>query len=289
MKKLIALVLIVLCVLSMGVAAEKAGYVETVIDIDADDHIIPATLCVPAGEGKFPAVVMLHGTGSNREEAGNGYKTAAPVLAEKYGLATIRIDFIGCGDSTGDYKDYTFDSAVADAVAAVNYLKTLDNIDGENIGIMGWSQGGTNALMACANHPELFKAIVTWAGAPDMTIMLTEEQYNEAKENGFYVMEFGWRDPLNFSLQWCEDVMNTDVLAEFAAFEGPVLAINGSEDTVVDPEWADKIVAANKNDASKTCIIEGMDHTFNVFTEPEFNALLEAVDATGTFFAENLR
>ena len=268
MKKLIALVLIVLCVLSMGVAAEKAGYVETVIDIDADDHIIPATLCVPAGEGKFPAVVMLHGTGSNREEAGNGYKTAAPVLAEKYGLATIRIDFIGCGDSTGDYKDYTFDSAVADAVAAVNYLKTLDNIDGENIGIMGWSQGGTNALMACANHPELFKTIVTWAGAPDMTIMLTEEQYNEAKENGFYVMEFGWRDPLNFSLQWCEDVMNTDVLAEFAAFEGPVLAINGSEDTVVDPEWADKIVAANKNDASKTYIIEGMDHTFNVFTEP---------------------
>ncbi|MGI6738116.1 MAG: alpha/beta hydrolase family protein [Christensenellales bacterium] len=289
MKKLIALVLIVLCVLSMGVAAEKAGYVETVIDIDADDHIIPATLCVPAGEGKFPAVVMLHGTGSNREEAGNGYKTAAPVLAEKYGLATIRIDFIGCGDSTGDYKDYTFDSAVADAVAAVNYLKTLDNIDGENIGIMGWSQGGTNALMACANHPELFKTIVTWAGAPDMTIMLTEEQYNEAKENGFYVMEFGWRDPLNFSLQWCEDVMNTDVLAEFAAFEGPVLAINGSEDTVVDPEWADKIVAANKNDASKTYIIEGMDHTFNVFTEPEFNALLDAVGATGKFFAENLR
>jgi pimeloyl-ACP methyl ester carboxylesterase len=288
-KKLIALVLIVLCVLSMGVAAEKAGYVETVIDIDADDHIIPATLCVPAGEGKFPAVVMLHGTGSNREEAGNGYKTAAPVLAEKYGLATIRIDFIGCGDSTGDYKDYTFDSAVADAVAAVNYLKTLDNIDGENIGIMGWSQGGTNALMACANHPELFKTIVTWAGAPDMTIMLTEEQYNEAKENGFYVMEFGWRDPLNFSLQWCEDVMNTDVLAEFAAFEGPVLAINGSEDTVVDPEWADKIVAANKNDASKTYIIEGMDHTFNVFTEPEFNALLDAVGATGKFFAENLR
>lgn len=289
MKKLFALVLTIIFIVSIGVIAEEAAYVETVIDIDAGDHIIPATLCVPAGDGKFPAVVMLHGTGSNREEAGNGYKTAAPVLAEKYGLATIRIDFIGCGDSTGDYMDYTFDSAVADAVAAVNYLKTLDNIDGENIGIMGWSQGGTNALTACADYPELFKAIVTWAGAPDMRISLSDEDYEEAKEKGFFVREFGWREPLNFSLQWCEDVLNTDVLAEFAVFEGPVLAINGSEDTVVDPAWADKIVAANKNAASKTYIIEGMDHTFNVFTEPEFNTLLDAVDATGTFFVENLK
>ena len=84
---------------------------------------------MPSGEGKFPVVVMLHGTGSNRDEAGNGYKMAAPVLAEKYGIATIRIDFMGSGDSTADYTGYTFESAVSDAVAAANYAKTLEQID----------------------------------------------------------------------------------------------------------------------------------------------------------------
>jgi len=294
MKKLLAL-LAVLCLMMTGVAlAEAPAYTETVVSIPNGDHEIPATVCVPAGEGKFPAVVMLHGTASNREEAGNGYKMAAPVLAEKYGLATIRIDFMGNGDSTADYMGYTFKSAASDALAAANYLKTLENIDAENIGVMGWSQGGLNALLTAAWYPETFSSVVTWAGAPDMMLdgFFTEELLAEARKNGYFTMTFDWRTPLNVSLAWCEDVANTDVLAEFTkGYTGPVLAVHGTADTTVDPEWSNKIVAASSNEASKTYFIEGMDHTFNVFTEIESNfpSLYNAVDATGAFFAETLK
>ena len=68
-----------------------------------------------------------------------------------------------------------------------------------------------------------------------------------------------------------------------------MLAIAGAEDTTVDPEWSNKIVAANSNPASKTHFIEGMDHTFNVFSEEDFHSLYNAVDATGEFFAETLK
>ena len=123
MKKVLALVCaLLLCLAVIPAVAEEAGYTETVVSINNGDHDVPATVCVPTGEGKFPAVVMLHGTGSNRDEAGNGYKMAAPVLAEKYGIATIRIDFMGSGDSTADYTGYTFESAVSDAVAAAKYM-----------------------------------------------------------------------------------------------------------------------------------------------------------------------
>ena len=294
MKKFLVL-LMALCMMLSGMAlAEAPAYTETIVSIPNGDHEIPATVCVPAGEGKFPAVVMLHGTASNREEAGNGYKMAAPVLAEKYGLATIRIDFMGNGDSTADYMGYTFDSAVSDAVAAANYMKGLENVDAENIGVMGWSQGGTDALLAAAWHPEIFTSVVTWAGAPDMMLdgFFSEELYAEAKKNGFFTMTFDWRDPLNVSLEWCDDVANTDVLAEFTkGYTGPVLAVHGTADTTVDPEWSNKIVAASSNEASKTYFIEGMDHTFNVFTEIEANfpALYNAVDATGAFFADTLK
>ena len=291
MKKVLALVCaLLLCLAVMPAVAEEAGYTETVVSINNGDHDVPATVCVPNGEGKFPAVVMLHGTGSNRDEAGNGYKMAAPVLAEKYGIATIRIDFMGSGDSTADYTGYTFESAVSDAVAAAKYMQGLDNIDAEHIGVMGWSQGGTDALLCAAREPEVFSSLVTWAGAPDLSSMLTDDLYEQAKQNGYFVMEFDWRDALHVSLDWCEDVKNTDVLAEFKeGYTGPVLAIAGVEDTTVDPEWSNKIVAANSNPASKTHFIEGMDHTFNVFSEEDLHSLYNAVDATGEFFAETLK
>ena len=186
---------------------------------------------------------------------------------------------------------YTFKSAVADAKAAAEYMAGLENINGDAIGVMGWSQGGTDALLACAWEPETFKSIVTWAGAPDMMLdgFFSEADYEEAKENGFFVMEFDWRDNLNVSLEWCDDVANTDVLAEFAkGYTGPVLAIAGTNDDTVDPEWSEKIVAASSNEKSATYFIEGMDHTFNVFAEEDLHSLYDAVDATGAFFADTL-
>ena len=291
MKKLLSLALVLVLALCASAVAEEASSQETVVTIAGADYDIPATICMPAGEGPFPAVVMLHGTGSTRDEAGDGYKYAAPVLAEKYGIATIRIDFPGNGDSTADYMQYTFKSAVADATAAAQYMAGLDTVNGDAIGVMGWSQGGTDALLACAWQPETFKSIVTWAGAPDMMLdgFFSEADYEEAKENGFFVMEFDWRENLNVSLEWCDDVANTDVLGEFSkGYAGPVLAIAGTNDDTVDPEWSEKIVAASSNELSKTYFIEGMDHTFNVFAEEDLHSLYDAVDATGAFFQETL-
>ena len=270
---------------------DEPGYVENIVSIPGTGYEIPATVCLPAGEGPFPAVVMLHGTGSTRDEAGDGYRYAAPILADQYGIATIRIDFPGNGDSTADYMQYNFHTAVADAKAAADYMASLDCIDGDAIGVMGWSQGGTDALLACAWEPETFKSLVTWAGAPDMRLdgFFTEADYAEAKANGSFVMEFDWRDSLNVSLQWCDDVANTDVLKEFAeGYDGPVLAIAGTEDDTVDPRWSVRIVEASLHPMSRTHFIEGMDHTFNVFAEEDLHSLKEAVDATGAFFVLTL-
>ncbi|MDR0597372.1 MAG: hypothetical protein LBG14_02580 [Treponema sp.] len=74
-------------------------------------------LTLPEGAGKFPAVVMLHGYGSNKDEAGNGYKLIAAELAKK-GIASLRIDFMGNGDSKADFVDFDPDKGASDADTA---------------------------------------------------------------------------------------------------------------------------------------------------------------------------
>ena len=291
MRRVMSIIMLLVLMITSVSAAESNDfeYTQTNVYLFNDYYVIPATVTIPKGEGLFPAVVMLHGTGSNRDEAGNGYAYAAPILAEKYGIATIRIDFPGNGESTADYLLYTFHSAVADAKFAAEYMASLDTIDGERIGIMGWSQGGTDALLACAWEPDYFKSLVTWAGAPDLSNMLTPEAYSEAKENGYFVMDFDWRDSLNVSLDWCQDVVETDVLNEFKkGYTGPVLAIAGTDDDTVNPSWSQSIVETNGNEQSRVYMIEGMDHTFNVFSG-DLTALYDAINATGSFFAETLK
>ena len=70
--------------------------------------------------------------------------------------------------------------------------------------------------------------------------------------------------------------------------QNAVLAIAGTNDDTVDPEWSEKIVEASSNEASRTYFIEGMDHTFNVFAEEDLRSLYKAVDFTGAFFAQTL-
>ena len=262
-----------------------AAYTEISVMIPNIDHDIPAVICIPEGDGPFPIVVMLHGTGSDKSEAGGGYLLAAPALAEA-GIASVRFDFIGNGESTADYIDYNFTSAVDDTNIAFAYAASLPRIDGHRAGIMGWSQGGTIALLAAGENPA-YKSVVCWAGAPDLSGVADLEAYEIAKENGFYELTFDWRSSLKLGLQWFDEAYGTDVLEVFSNSTAPVLAINGALDTVVDPVNAQRIVDASRNNESEVLLIEGADHTFNIFTG-DMTAFDQLIGATVDWFVKTL-
>jgi len=257
-------------------AAAQAG--EEVVMIKGSQRTIPATVTLPEGPGPFPFVVMYHGTGSNRHEAGNGYDLLAPKLAEA-GIASARFDFAGSGDSPVDYKEYTFASGVADGEDVIAYMRGLAEVDDARLGLLGWSQGGTIAMLAASRSGDV-KSVVTWAGALDMRNAFSE-LYAEAEKNGFAVMTFDWRTPLNLSLEWFNQARSTDVAAELADYKGAILAIAGDKDTVVPPETTAAIVAAAGGTDKLKSLIAGADHTFNIFSGDmaAFNQLIaETVD-----------
>lgn len=213
-------------------------YSETKIMLDGADRQIPALVTLPAGNGTFPAAVMLNGYDTNKDEAENAYMLFARELA-KNGIASIRIGFAEDYDSTKYHKRFDINTGVAEALKAADYIAGLSAVNEKSIGITGWSEGGTVALVT-AGRDSRFKSVLTWAGALGLS---------RVSANTFDAYE------------------SADILAEFAHCDAPVLAVNGSKDTVVNPETAAKIKNASTNTASKSLIINGADHAFNIFTE----------------------
>jgi dienelactone hydrolase len=262
----VAVVVLVSCASApRGSQNQTYDFTEEKVFIPSGGYVIPAIVTLPVGAPRVPAVVMLHGYGSDKDEAGGGYKLFAPQLAQA-GIASIRIDFFGSGDSTVDYVDFDLNVGVANANAALAYLQSLQQVDGKRVGVMGWSMGGTIALLS-AGQNRAYKAVLTWAGAPDLSgAVYTADGFAVAQKNGYYEATFDWRSSLKLSRKAYEVARDTDVLAVFAQSKAPVLALAGTLDTTVPPENAAKIAQASKNARSRSSLIPGADHTFNIFT-----------------------
>jgi uncharacterized protein len=137
-----------------AINAGLAPYVQRDVHFnDLAHNQLAGTLSLPKGEGPFPAVVLISGTGQNtRDEDVWGHKVFF-VLADaltREGLAVLRYDKRGVGGSSGNYEAATTADFTSDAEAAVTWLKTQSQIDASRIGVLGHSEGGIIAPAAAA-------------------------------------------------------------------------------------------------------------------------------------------
>ena len=253
---------------------------ETAVSISNGDHVIPGILAVPKNiaDKPMPAVVLLHGTASQKNEVGNLYQRLAAKLAE-VGIASLRIDFIGTGDSTMDYRFYSLRSAQGDALAAINYLSEQHRFDKERVGLVGFSQGGLIAQLVAENKTNI-KGLVTWSSVAGDGIgafqPFFDQYYGEAQNNGYAVVHFPWRpEPLNFGLQWFDEIKENKSLSDLGAYKGAILAVAGREDTTVPYESSEKIVAAVGSVDATLILVKGANHLFNVLSDNDKNGLAE--------------
>jgi pimeloyl-ACP methyl ester carboxylesterase len=271
---------------SSAVAAAPAA----ALSLDNGHYRVPGIAQLPAAAAKpVPGVVLLHGTGSNKNEVGNLYASLAERLAAQ-GIATLRIDFAGTGDSPVDYREYTLESARRDAQLAFDTLAKLPGVDPQRLGVVGFSQGGLIAQLLAAHEPRL-RTMVTWStitgdGVGDLAPFFAEHQA-EAQKNGYARIEFPWRTPLNFSADWFTQVAHNTALSDMAHYQGRLLAIAGTDDTVASPSNSQRLVAALPATRAQLKMIGGADHIFHVL-EPDGGQSSEVLTITTDWLAHNL-
>lgn len=258
---------------------------------------VPVTLVTPAvSNGKqFPLVVMAHGHGGSREEGG-GYRLSAQAMARR-GIASIRMDFPGCGDSTESFTENNLSNMLLDLQAAREFAGTREEIDNERVGLLGYSMGGRLVALLAAMDPS-YKVIVTWTpavangaegqvdslGGPDIYYTLKER----ARETGMAEYTTRWGTTLQLGYQWFIDLEESMPLESLATFKGPLLVLYGDQDDDVPPSISEAAIAAAKNSSEVVRhVVAGADHALGFYTiQPEIAT--EVVNTTVEFLSQRL-
>jgi uncharacterized protein len=220
-------------------------------------------------------VLLFHGFMSVRDElpvmnTDEGmFARTARILAEQ-GIASLRIDFRGSGESEGAWADTTFSGQTADALAAIDYLETLDTVDSSRIGVLGLSQGGLVAASAAARDSRVKTAILWSAVANPSTSypgIFGTDVVEDVLANG---------DPVDYTMPWgasatlnqpfFEEIYTTDPIAEITNYEGPLLVVVGLRDDLVAPQpFMGELYTRYHTGENILVEVDG-DHTFDVLT-----------------------
>lgn len=127
---------------------------------------LAGTLTLPFSGKNFPAVILITGSGpQNRDEEIMGHKPfwiIADYLTRR-GIAVLRVDDRGVGESEGNFAVATASDYVTDVKAAFDFLQKRKDIDSRRIGVLGHSEGGSVAFR-WAGKNEKVAFVVSLAG-----------------------------------------------------------------------------------------------------------------------------
>ena len=134
---------------------------------DIADFELEGTLTMPEVEGSAPVAILISGSGpQDRDESLMGHKPFL-VIADyltRQGIAVLRYDDRGVGNSGGDFGAATTLDFVTDVEAAIQFLKSRPDIDSDAIGLIGHSEGGLIAPIVAQDVEYNVAFIVLLAG-----------------------------------------------------------------------------------------------------------------------------
>ncbi|NNC81095.1 MAG: alpha/beta fold hydrolase [Acidimicrobiales bacterium] len=123
---------------------------------------LAGSLHLPSQERPHPVAVMAQGSGPADRDSGGYFGPIRDTFVEN-GIATFAFDKPGCGESSGDWRDYGLEDRAKQMVSALELVRSHPSIDRKSVGIFGHSQGGWLVQKLASRLDELAFAIASSA------------------------------------------------------------------------------------------------------------------------------
>jgi pimeloyl-ACP methyl ester carboxylesterase len=228
---------------------------------------LAATFVVPERAGVIPAVLLLPGSGqSDRDDnakqlAINLFPPLAAAIGER-GFATFRYDKRGVGASDGEYWTSSFDDRLADAIAAIGWLRHRPEVDASNIFVVGHSEGALVAIRLAAGGAPITGIVLlagsaqsgertlTWqarqvaaslSGFNKWLLRVLRIDVTRSQEKALTRVKAGTTAVVRvqgrkINARWMRQFLAYDPSVDLGRINMPVLAITGDRDVQVDPD-----------------------------------------------------
>ena len=192
------------------------------------------------------------------------------------GIAVLRFDFTGLGNSKGDFSSTNFSSNREDLVIAAGYLR--DHFEAPSL-LIGHSLGGAAVLSVASEIPEV-KAVAT-IGAPSEAAHVVHNfgvKLDEISEAGEAMVNLGGRE-FSIRRQFLDDLQANDVLDSVKKLRKPLLVLHSPIDQTVGIENASQIFVAAKHPKSFVSL-DNADHLVTGERDADYVASMIAAWST---------
>jgi len=278
-----------------GTHLASLRYMDIAFRNEAQDLNLAGMLFIPDGKGPFPAVVIIHGSGTSVRD--NIWYLTLTKHLQDHGVVVLLPDKRGSVKSEGDWHTSSMEDLATDTIAAVDFLKGQGMVKISAIGVVGMSQGGWIAPVA-ANQSTDIEFIINVVGTSLTSYdVLHYEETNNLREMGFlpgvsdllaYPSTFVLR---NFTQkEFWDAVGNFDPLPYWKNIDIPVLTLYGSEDTNVPADASKaRFELLNKTNIQVN-IYEGSEHAIqdppgegdSIFRDEALVDITNFIDSTST-------
>jgi uncharacterized protein len=226
---------------------------------------LTATLHYPTtdNQGKCnPVIVICHGFTGSRIGADRLFVQAARSFSEA-GYLTVRFDYSGCGESTGDYGAGGINSMVEETRTVLDYILSHDCVDFSRVILIGHSLGGAVAVQTAVRDKRV-KRLVLWAPVAhplaDISRIMGAKVHKQIIANGE-------ADYLGYTIkeQFLQSLADCRPLQETKQFRGDVLVLHGAADEVIPSDAAflyQKAFWLRSDGMSDKEILLQADHSF---------------------------
>ena len=234
-----------------------------------------------------PAVLLLHGFASSRNEVGDLYANLAKGLAEK-GISSLRIDFRGWGESGYPMEKSTVANMLEDANEALSYLHSRKDV--KSVAVHGFSLGCGTAIELAAARPKdvaamgLWSCITTYDSEYEELEEISAASVEQALAEGKAEFDLGW-SKITLGKEFFESLKGHDLGAAYQQYPGKVLIIDGAEDSLV---VSLKFYGDLAPDRTTTYAVPNADHIYKVLTDDKAPST-ELLAKTVEWYAANLK